>query len=263
LTEVSNGSAEDRPVPAWATPYAFELRFQASAARQAFNDLESDLNRRKELAERVRRGLEEGPHPLLLEREAQVATALEFGNVIGPILGDVQAFLSALGIVEAILWPSAAKSRGESVENVTRRVERGRSLRALFGVPEDSPLQTRNRGTDDARGGLLHYDEMLDDWIRAHPGEEYTPIAVGSVTQGTAERRETALRWLDEDSHELRVGDRARNLKSALDALAAAVGHIQISANLTGLRGPGPKRANPPPPSTILAVTIPKQSVAK
>ena len=64
--------------------------------------------------------------------------------------GGLQAFIGAQGCLSLLLWPD---SRGLK--------ERGRAMRALLSVGDDSPLRDRS-----ARNDLYHLDERMDRWAR-------------------------------------------------------------------------------------------------
>jgi hypothetical protein len=64
------------------------------------------------------------------------------------IWANVQSLLVAAGITSRLLWPAAEKSRA-----------RGRSLREMLRVADDSPLVSRR-----IRDSFEHFDERLDAW---------------------------------------------------------------------------------------------------
>ncbi len=235
--------------PNWTLPYSIELKFQGSAAVSAFKSLERRVAERRERAHEVAALLREGVPPLQLEREAFEAKVKAVGNAVGPILGDIQAFLAAVGVIESILWPSEAHQRRESESEVQARVDRGRAIRELLGVSNSSPLQTTTRGEDDARGGLLHFDEMIDTFVRESGATKYVSLEIGSATSRTAVLRDGAIRWLDEDTLELWVAGRHRNLREVEQALRSTIGRMETRGTIGWTRALGPPSANPPAPS--------------
>lgn len=242
--------------PNWTLPYSIELRFQAAAATTAYKSLERRVAERKELTREVATILRAGIPPLKLEREAFEAKVKAIGNAVAPILGDVQSYLAAVGVIESILWPSEARQGSESEGDVQARVDRGQAIRDLLDAPVSSPLQTTNRGEDDARGGLLHFDEMIDAYVRAETPKKYVSLEIGSAAERTAVLREGAIRWLDEDTLELWVAGRHRNLREVQEALRATIGKIEVTGLLSWTQGEGPPRESPPAPSIAFGVDI-------
>jgi hypothetical protein len=242
--------------PNWTLPYSIELKFQGSAAASAFKSLERRVAERRELAREVAAQIRDGVPPLQLEQEAFEAKVRAIANAVGPILGDIQSFLAAVGVIESILWPSEARQRRESDGEVQARVERGRAIRDLLGVENTSPLQTTNRGEDDARGGLLHFDEMIDGFIREGGAGKYVSLEIGSAAERTAVLRAGAIRWLDEDTLELWVYGRHRNLREVETALRATIGKIEMRGNVQWARAEGPPSATPRAPSIAFGADI-------
>ena len=226
--------------PAQLNAYSMELKLQLSAATSAFDSLEAHIAKRKELATEFNRAQREDyVPPLEAEQRAFIQQhTLPIANLAGPIIGDIQGFLAAAGVVNSILWPSPRKFRGETDEFVELRLQRGSQIRDLLGVGDESILNSRTGGDDDVRGGFLHYDEMIDEFLRAHPGEDFVSLDIGSASKGTSIRRGLAARWLDEDTLDLWVNGRLANLRGIRDELMRVLGRIQIVTNLTIQMGP-------------------------
>ena len=229
-------SPAEETIPPELRVYMLELRVQASAAAYLFQDLEVKITERKRLAEgiqRINRG--GGPPPLEMERSSYERDVKTMTNLVGPILGDVQGFFSALGVIASILWPSQRSLRRETSEVVDLRLGRGAKIRRILGVHEDSILKTRTGGDEDVRGGLLHFDEMIDEFAQAHGNDTTVPLEIGSSALGTAVTRSTAVRWLDEDSLDLWVNGRKGNLRKLQEELQQTVGRIHLGFDRLGL----------------------------
>lgn len=249
----SNPAAQ--PFPPDYAPFAMELRIQGAAAEMAFKSLEAHLDRRRELArslaEIFQRG---GPPPLKLEQEAFQRDWQEYANLIGPILGDLQSFFSAVGVVASILWPSTQPRRGVSKERMAARIARGEWLREKLQVPATSSLRMRTGDGSDARGGLLHFDEMVEEFERPAGTQALVTFDVGSSEVGSDTERGKAIRWLDEDKLVLWVNKRSRNLREVLTDLRAVVGRVNINAQFRPIWKPGATTPDTPPMGVTFAV---------
>jgi len=233
--------------PPYLNAYSMELRFQLSAAKSALDSLEAFLARRKDLGKEFNRAQREDyvPPPEAERRAFLVRHLLPIANLSGPILGEIQGFLAAVGVVTSVLWPTAKKSRGESDRSLETRLARGAEIRRLLEVDEHSPLRSRTGREDDVRGGFLHFDEMIDEFHRVHPGEVFVSFDIGSAASGTASNRELAVRWLDEDTLELWVNGRSANLREIWKELVRVLGRIQIIPSVSLKMGP--RRTDGPP----------------
>jgi hypothetical protein len=228
-------------------PYGAEIRLQAVAAKAAFDSLERRITARKDLARQISTILRSGvpiPHPLKAEREQFERLNKDLANSIAPILGDIQAFLAAVGLIAGILWPSKMNRKGEDAEIAASRLARGERLRGVLGVSGDSKLRVRGGGEGDVRGGMLHFDEMIDAELRKGSQGEVATFWVGSSLEGTDAARPPAIRWLDEDSLVLWVAGRHGSLREYMEAVRDVGPRIQSKAVLSFVRGEGPPREN-------------------
>jgi hypothetical protein len=224
-----------------------ELRFQGSAAERAFRSLEEHVAERKRLTEGIQRVHREGgPLPLQAEQESYKDQIGALANLIGPILGDIQGFLAAVGVIASILWPADRPFRGETSESVRSRVGLGAEIRGLLDIPSTSILNARTGGEEDVRGGILHFDEMIHQFISIRKSDSFVSFDIGSSALGTAVRRESAVRWLDEDTLDLWVNERRANLRSIEAELRRTVGRIQLTAEVSFVRSD--RREGPPFP---------------
>jgi hypothetical protein len=233
--------------PDHLVPYAFELRFQLSAAETAFKSLERRIQERRRIAleiQEVRRT--GGPPPLQMERQAFNDLFWKMANMAGPILGDIQAFLAASGVVTSVLWPRPTPFGKESAQIVADRVARGKEICQFVGVVDDSILNTRTGGPDDVRGGFLHFDEMLEQFRRDHPTMKFVAFDIGSRAEGTSIRRADAVRWFDEDTFDLWVNGRSGNLRAIREELVRIGRRVTIKAELTMVHS-GRNDKDPPP----------------
>jgi len=78
---------------------------------------------------------------------------------------DVDSFLMATGNISKVFWPARQK-KNESKEDYRRREKRGRDLRRILGVGNDSPFRQSNRAI---RNQFEHYDDELDEWFFSKP----------------------------------------------------------------------------------------------
>ncbi len=224
---------EQQPIPGHLLAYAIEIRIQGSAAEASFQSLERHLAERRTLGKRISQiNRDGGPLPLQLERAEFEKLFRDFGNLIGPILGDIQSFLAAVGIVASILWPSIQPRRGVTKERIAHRMGRAQEIRQILSVSENSPIRTRTRGRDDARGGLLHFDEMVEEFIATHPSRKVVTFDIGSSRAGTDSGRSDAIRWLDEDTLDLWVNGRRSNLREVREGLQQTLSHLNISGRV-------------------------------
>jgi hypothetical protein len=76
----------------------------------------------------------------------------------------MQTFLGACAVLSKLCWPSDTKWKGESPEDVTFRIERGKELRQSLSVADSSPLKNK-----EVRNCFEHIDERLDVWARHSP----------------------------------------------------------------------------------------------
>lgn len=118
--------SEAQPVapPGWLVPYTYEVFQQCFAATEAWN--------------RAERGLSKSPAN---DAVAPTLTGLR-------VVADLQGFAVAVGILSDLFFPT---SKGDA--------ERGKRLREMYDVREDSPLHgSRVR----VRHALVHIDERMD-----------------------------------------------------------------------------------------------------
>jgi hypothetical protein len=225
-------------IPRRLQPYLMELKFQGSAAASAFRSLESKLADRRALGAEFRRASrEEYVPPLEQEQQAFAQRYIApLGNTTGPILGEVQSFLAATGVIASILWPSQRPFHGEPAAAVAARVHRGGELRQLLDVRDDSILRARTGGREDARGGFLHFDEMIDEFTQERRDGTFVSFDIGSEAEGTAMRRPNAIRWLDEDTLHLWVNGREANLREIKNELERVLGRITSNATVRFVR---------------------------
>ena len=106
-------------------------------------------------------------------------------NLIPKILDGLQSFLVSAGIISYLLWPDPRGRHGTTEAALAARRERGESFRRILEVSDESPLhQLRSRATD-PRGGLVHYDEMLEDFIGAETDGELVTFQIGALRRET------------------------------------------------------------------------------
>jgi hypothetical protein len=192
--------------------YLSELRAQCSAVMLAANDLEHLLDNA------FTAGLFGGQS----EHKVRFWYAL-------------QSFLTAAANISKLLWP--IETRGRSKEDkilADWRLERGRDLRQLLTVPDDSPLRSRT-----FRDHVEHFDERLDQWVHDAQATEDRLLLVRFIAPGMApEYRPTPERcflYFDAEDYTVtfrgeryelvRVAQVIHALGEQIDALLAAPNH--------------------------------------
>lgn len=80
---------------------------------------------------------------------------------------SIQGFLVCAGNISKLLWPPR-----------TGDAQRGRLLRDLLQVPEDSPLTVRT-----FRNHFEHFDERLDEWARKTVLQNFADSNIGPLEQ--------------------------------------------------------------------------------
>lgn len=87
-----------------------------------------------------------------LQAEQQITQALASGETF-KVFFALQAFLVAVGHVSMLLWPGRPLPGKPTIAN------RGKELRELLNVPQDSPFRKRN-----FRNHSEHFDSRLEEW---------------------------------------------------------------------------------------------------
>lgn len=156
-------------VDADLSPYAFEIFFQSRAAAVAWN-----------------RAID------TFTSKTPGRTFQETLDKIFIALADLQAFLSAVGILSDLFFPD---DRGSA--------SRGERLRAAYGIDPTSPLHSSNMKV---RNSVIHVDERLDRWLKSKAGQKVGPYSIEPWT-GEAPPPEDArhLRILDNSNWRLLV----------------------------------------------------------
>jgi hypothetical protein len=247
-----NPSGNRRPrTPPAGLPgaFLFEIRAQCTIAHRAFKDIERELTEsraaRRAMVEAIEEASQTSPGPAT--GELKDAIQRETGRSI-LLLGLIQAMLAAAGVVSTSLWPSKSKAGGVTELELTQRQGRGNALRQLLEVPDDSPLAFRDLREKDARGGMLHFDEMIDQFSANHPGEQVRSLDFGVLEAGADWSPGSALRSLDEETLILRIQGRPPRTCDlrALDAeLLRVGGRVQISATVSSVRRPRKSEGDP------------------
>lgn len=156
-------------VDADLSPYAFEVFFQCRAAAVAWSRAIATFT-----------------------AKTPGATFQETLDKIFIALADLQAFLSAVGILSDLFFPG---ERGSA--------PRGERLRAAYGVDPSSPLHFANMKV---RNSVIHVDERLDRWLQRQAGQKVGPFSI-EPWSGDAPAPEDArhLRILDNSNWRLLV----------------------------------------------------------
>ena len=222
--------------------YAVELRFQGAAAKMAFDHLTAAVDRRRELGEKLRAIRKAGgPVPLEAEQNDYRAMAMEMLNLVPRILEAVQSFLVAAGVISMLLWPDPRPRGNVSAEVLVLRERRGEYFRKRLNVGDDSALRKLRVKRTDARGGLVHYDEMLEEFSGLTSSDDLVTFEVGSLARLPGAWAPAAtVRWLDDETLTLNVNGRETQLRPLLDEIGRVVGQIQVSGKEGLVAGTSP-----------------------
>ncbi len=223
------------------TAFGMEVRFQAVCAEKAFEAIEQCLARRRELTQEIARLEPYVEHGLTAERDALLARSQDMVNETGLTLLHLQAFLSAAGVLSSVFWPSLVHATAAERK---ARVERSACLRGRFEVGDESPLHIRTGKSGDARGGLLHVDEMLEDYAARHRSDALTILDVGRSESRDGWDPDGALRTLDEVTMVLRVNGRSCDLLKLRDEIRRVGSKIALTGNLSWKTFPGMGRGS-------------------
>jgi hypothetical protein len=213
-----------------------EIRLQGAAAKRAFVRLEELVAERRALGVELRRIREAGgPLPLAAELEDYGEKAKRMANLIPWIIEALQSFLVAAGIVTSILFPDERARPGVTEERVRARANRGAEMRRILSVGADSPLAALRFRATDARGGLVHVDEMFEELLGV--GDDLVSFQVGAFGRGAPVTRRDSVRQLDEDTLVLRVDSRETPLRGLLDELRRVASQIRVDGKETLVQG--------------------------
>ena len=229
-------------VPRYAA-YVMELRLQASTGKVAFDHLTEAVARRRTVGERLREIREANLMQLTAER----------AEYRGPRAGDGQPHSEdprrapvVPGFGRDHLLPPLAGPRGRhgtTEAALAARRERGEYFRRILEVSDESPLhQLRSRATD-PRGGLVHYDEMLEDFIGAETDGELVTFQIGALRRETRGwRAGETVRWFDDESLTVHVNGREMPLNALLEEIRRIAGRVTITGReglVLGTSAPG------------------------
>ena len=131
-----------------------EIGKQASWAMRAANDLNGAQAELCLLKDKIAQG-------------GKLEAALLKRNV-DDVFRLVEIFLYHVGRISLLLWNK-------------KREDRGKALRQLLEIGDESPLKAR-----DARNHLAHFDEELDDWAKRTGGKVYIDGNVGDLNPNAA-----------------------------------------------------------------------------
>jgi hypothetical protein len=122
---------------------------------------------------------------------------------------SLQNLLVAAGNVSKLLWPARPES-----------AERGRTLREILEVPDDSPLQPRR-----FRNHFEHYDERLEGWAQSSAQRNYIDSCVGPLDRmfGTSFHPEDYHRNFDPGPYVLTFRGDTYELRPIIGALRELV----------------------------------------
>ena len=228
-------------VPRYAA-YVMELRLQASTGKVAFDHLTEAVARRRTVGERLREIREANLMQLTAERAENEDLAREMVNLIPKILDGLQSFLVSAGITPTP-FRRTPRACTESQAALAARRERGEYFRRFLEVSDESPLhQLRSRATD-RRGGRVHHDEMLEDFIGAETDGELVTFQIGALRRETRGwRAGKTVRWFDDESLTVHVNGREMPLNALLEEIRGIAGRVTITGRqglVLGTSAPG------------------------
>lgn len=217
-------------------PFLIEIRFQGAAAKRAFDRMEELVGSRRALGIELR-GIREagGPLPLEAEMADYREKAKQMVNILPWILESLQSFLVAAGIITALLFPDERTRPGVSEARIAERKGRGAEICRILSVDKDSPLAKLRVRATDARGGLVHVDEMFEEVLGV--GDELVTIQVGDFGKGAPIERPDSARRLDENSLVLRIRERETDLRALLAEIKRVASQIRVDGKETLVRG--------------------------
>ncbi len=198
-----------------------EIRWQSQIAIWCYDELRNDIALRRRHLKGMNEFLATMPETLAdftpEDRKKAETMAEEISTTTIRTLMHLQGFLAAAGVISEIFWPNITK--GAPVE-IRARERRSRELRSRTKTADDSALRFRPGGADDARGGLLHVDEMIDNALAVGHSQRVDRFMLGSF-EGMAEsfgwNPSQAVRALDDEKLILAVRARQTDL-TAVDA---------------------------------------------
>ena len=224
--------------PALST-YANEIVYQRQIAQWAFRAMQEAMAAHSVAIRRVHELVAGRPGPL-----PDAVTASTRPVMLDAIKASVrglmalQSMLTSAGIVSWILWPNPKKYGSEPEDRRRRRVARGDVLRAMLDVPDDSPLHVIPKGADDVRGGLLHVDEILDDYVARFPDQGVDSFAFGTLDPALGWDPAKVVRVLDDSRWVARIGDRQIELTHIDSELSRVANRLRADLKVTTLEIP-------------------------
>ncbi|MHB1169474.1 MAG: hypothetical protein ACYC28_09365 [Longimicrobiales bacterium] len=120
------------------------------------------------------------------------------------VWASIQSILVATANVSKILWPVRKSS-----------APRGKQLRELLNVPDESPLFDRT-----IRNHFEHYDERVEQWFRGAGSAAYRDLSIDPRGPNPWSFTPCSHRQYNPVSQELHFRDESINLAEILAALA-------------------------------------------
>lgn len=102
------------------------------------------------------------------------------------VFRSLHSMLTHASNVSKLLWPPRSKNNAKA---------RGRSLRAILAITDESPLRSR-----ELRNNLEHFDEQLDEWVKS-PTAMIVDDTIGDIS-GAKQFGDDVWRWYDPQSLE-------------------------------------------------------------
>jgi len=121
---------------------------------------------------------------------------------------SIQSLLTAAGIISFLFWPKTPKY-----------FRRGYALRTKFGVPDDSPLKTRN-----IRNSFEHIDERIEDWADQASKSGTRPFVdynVGLLNMFGNIHYTQLMRHFNPDDYSIIFRGEVYHIKSVIEAIEA------------------------------------------
>lgn len=113
------------------------------------------------------------------------------------VFRQTHSFLTHASNVSRLFWPPRLnKKKDEPTEDYEKRSAftkaRGKALRELFAINEQSPLKNR-----DLRDHLEHYDERLDHWSNTSQNRNICSDTIGPPNAISGIAPTDTMRWFD------------------------------------------------------------------
>lgn len=181
--------------------YLSEIRWQSQIAVRSFEGLKNEISLRRRKMQELADFAADKPsgRDRLAPGDLQRMEGLyeDISTSMVRTLMHLQGILASTGIISEVFWPNTTRGAGVELRARQRRAE---EMRRRTRAQDDSALRYRPGGADDARGGLLHIDEMIDRALALTGSRRVERFYLGSFDvcrRGvTGTPRMPSVRWM-------------------------------------------------------------------